>query len=223
MTLSIDIESIGEDPSTLDDRLRARLTAHDKAGEESALDRLALSPFTGRVVVIAAWNDVKEMGACLTVGAPEARNALPAFWTHRDYATEAEMLRVFWASCKRHSRFASFNGIGFDLPFLLGRSIACGVAVHRPLYVAKPWEDTHIDLCERLKCGYRGRPSLDIVCHALGAPSPKDGGIDGSQVGHAWDNGRRGDVAAYCCRDTKALADCVAAYDESMGAREVWA
>lgn len=221
MTLIFDIESIGVDPEQLAEHERERIAAKD---EGHGLEFLALSPFTGHVVVISAYDDEKHVGVCLTVDCPVVSSVvkLPQGFVHKNHDTEAQLLAAFWDVCSRQRRFATFNGEDFEKPFLLGRSLALHIGVHRPLYMAKPWEDIHVDLCSRLKMGFRGKPNLDSVCRALGVPTPKGGGINGAEVGRAWNDGRRADVAAYCCRDTKATADVLAAYDASMGVRAAW-
>lgn len=209
MTFSFDVETVpldGTDPVLDDD-------GHDLR---------ALSPFTGRIVVIAGWDDEKKRGVCMTHD--ERMTATPTIpdFTLYTFATEHDLLASWWSLCAKQRRFATFNGNGFDVPFLLGRSVVNGVGVHRPLYTAKPWDDVHVDVCDRLKVGYKGRPSLDLVCRALGVPSPKNGGIDGSLVGEAWAGNLRAEVATYCCRDVTALANVLAAYDGAMGARVAW-
>lgn len=213
MTLAFDIETIGRD---LDEETRAAVVKgldDEKAAE--AIGRIALSPFTGAVVVIACWDDAKGEGVCLVADSNPAivlgADILPGFSLVL-CADERVMLQRFWSICSRQRRFATFNGGGFDVPFLVGRSLALGVVIHRPLIETKPWEDVHVDLLAKLAPGRKERASFDIVCRALGVPSPKSG-IDGSQVGEAWAGGRRGDVAAYCCRDVRALVECLARWD----------
>ncbi len=206
MTLSFDLETIA-----LDDAIIVA-----PSDDTEAEDRRALSPFTGQAVVVACWNNDINEGACLTVGLAKAD--LPRGFVHVSCETEHDLLTKFWKICSRQRRFCTFNGLGFDVPFLLGRSVVLGVPVHRPLYMAKPWEDTHVDLCDRLKTGFRGKPSLDLVCRALGVPTPKSD-ITGATVGAAWTDGRRADVAAYCCRDTFATASVLNAYDAALGSR----
>lgn len=213
MTLCFDIETVGLD---LDADQRAALIKKawkekERTGEEvDPFDSLGLSPFTGRVVVIAAWDDEKQAGVVLTDNIGPMGE--PTGWKQKDMSDEAAMLIAFWSVCSRQRRFCSYNGAGFDIPFLIARSVVHGVKVHKPFLNAKPWEDLHIDLAVKLTPGMRGRGGFDLTCRALGVPSPKDG-IDGSQVQAAWDEGRKAEVAAYCCKDVTALARCLAKYD----------
>lgn len=219
MTLSFDIETVAR--TDLDDETIAALVK-GKTEEEARgiLDRLALSPFTGRVVVIAMWDDEKDTGICLANDGLAVAE-LPEGFVLATYADERALLTHFWAMASKRRRFATFNGSGFDVPFLVGRSLALDVTIHRPLIETKPWEDLHVDLMQKLSAGSRNRPSFDIVCRALGVPSPKTGGIEGSEVGAAWADGRRAEVAAYCCRDVRALVDCLAKWDRyALGRRE---
>lgn len=221
MTLSYDIETIALD---LDDDTRAAIVKRAEKSRKpddtrDPLDGLALSPFTGRVVVIACWDDVKGAGVCLTSDGV-APALLPQGFLLKAHDDERAMLETFWRICSRQSRFATFNGLDFDHPFLVGRSLALGVTIDRGQLDTKPWEDKHVDLMQKLSLGYRGRPNLDLVCRQFGIPTPKSG-IDGSEVGKAWADGRRDEVAAYCCRDTYALAQCLARWDRyALGRRE---
>lgn len=216
MTLMFDIETVGLD---LDEGQRAVLIKkawkeRERTGEEvDPFDSLGLSPFTGRVVVVAAWDDEKNLGLVLTDQAGAVSS--PAGWTHQDCGNEAELLARFWSVCSRQRRFCSYNGAGFDVPFLIARSVVHGVKVHKPFLNAKPWEDLHVDLAVKLTPGMRTRGGFDLTCRALSVPSPKDG-IDGSQVQAAWNEGRKEEVAIYCCKDVTALAGCLAKYDNIL-------
>jgi DNA polymerase elongation subunit (family B) len=214
MTLYLDIETVGVDVDALDPDHRAQIVSDygdpDAVGSD-ALDRLALSPWTASVVVACAWDDEKGAGICLTDGAVGEAD-LPEGFRLRECAGEADLLGTLWDVCRRRRRYATYNGRDFDLPFLVARSMVHSIPIHRPVVASKPWEDVHLDLCQALQLGYRGRATLDAVCRALGVASPKQE-IDGSEVGRAWADGRRGLVARYCALDTRALAECVAVYD----------
>lgn len=213
MTLCFDIETVGRDLDE-DERhalIRRAQKEKERTGEEvDPFDSLGLSPFTGRTVVIAAWDDEKQLGVVLTDRAGPVQP--PAGFTHQDLNSEADLLTKFWSICSRQRRFCTYNGAGFDVPFLVARSVVHGVSVHKPFLNAKPWEDLHIDLAVKLTPGMRVRGGFDMTCRALGVQSPKDG-IDGSQVQAAWDEGKKAEVAVYCCKDVAALAQCLAKYD----------
>lgn len=76
-------------------------------------------------------------------------------------------------------------------------------------YGKKPWEMDHfIDLFEAYKyLSFSGAGSLDLICNFLGITSPKDEGIDGSQVQKFYDEGKEAEILEYCKRDVKATMD----------------
>ncbi|MFT5689305.1 MAG: putative PolB exonuclease-like 3'-5' exonuclease, partial [Planctomycetota bacterium] len=68
--------------------------------------------------------------------------------------------------------------------------------------------ERHVDLMDVLSFqgSWRERYSLDYWCHRFGVESPK-GGIDGSQVGRAYDEGRIDEIGEYCLRDVRATGE----------------
>lgn len=99
------------------------------------------------------------------------------------------------------------HNAAFDLPYIWHRCIINGVRL--PFKFPTPSARAGKDYgCTMLAwAGYGGRVSLDALCRALGVPSPKDGGIDGSQVYDAWLAGEHDRIAAYNLRDTLATRD----------------
>ena len=59
-----------------------------------------------------------------------------------------------------------------------------------------------------LWAGYGQRISLDRLCKALGIPSPKAEGVDGSQVFDLWQAGEYAQIAEYNMRDVVATRAC---------------
>ena len=98
------------------------------------------------------------------------------------------------------------HNASFDLPFLWRRARVLDVNVPDwlpsplDLRIGKSAGDTML-----LWAGLRERVSLDALCRALGIESPKDGGIDGSQVFDRWQSGAYDLIARYNLRDVHAL------------------
>ena len=98
-------------------------------------------------------------------------------------AQKKEILEKFWNTVKSYREIITFNGRGFDCPFILIRS-----AVHK----IKPTKDlmpnryngTHIDLLDQLTFygASRRRFSLDMWCKTFGIKSPKEEGITGYDI-----------------------------------------
>ncbi len=102
--------------------------------------------------------------------------------------------------------FVAHNA-AFDLPYIWHRCIVNGVRL--PFKFPSPTARAGKDYgCTMLAwAGYGNRVSLDALCRGLDVPSPKDGGIDGSQVYDAWLAGEHERIAAYNLRDTMATED----------------
>lgn len=105
------------------------------------------------------------------------------------------------------SRFVSFNGVGFDTPYLEKRSIINGVKPATLISEGhlEPWKVTQIDLAKIWKGNAFYPDSLLAVATALGLPSPKDA-LDGSMVSQAFYDGRLDEIEKYCFKDVETTA-----------------
>ena len=102
------------------------------------------------------------------------------------------------------TRFVSFNGVGFDTPYLEKRSIINGVKPANLLQEShlEPWKVTQLDLAKIWKGNAFYPDSLIAVATALGLPSPKDA-LDGSQVSKAFYEKRLPEIVTYCLKDVE--------------------
>ena len=118
---------------------------------------------------------------------------------------EPSLLRAFWALAAAAETVVTYNGRGFDVPFLVGRSLAHGVSATVDL-VSNRWSlRPHLDLFDVLAQRDRGPSKLDVVCWALGIESPK-GEMDGSMVAPAYERGAILEIADYNAQDVRATA-----------------
>lgn len=111
-------------------------------------------------------------------------------------------------SNEREITVVGHNVAGFDLRYLIQRSIVNGVQPHRIIAAAaqaKPWEVEKVfdTMIQWGGTGAKAGGSLDKLCRALRIPTPK-GDITGATVWDAVKAGRIADVAAYCARDVEA-------------------
>jgi len=123
-----------------------------------------------------------------------------------DTRNECELLAAFFdempAETWAKPRFVGHYISGFDIRFILCRAVVLGVKI--PVVFPrdpKPWSDSVFDTMTAW-AGARDRISMDNLCAALGIPGKGDG-LDGSQVGQAWKNGRHDEIAAYCRDDVE--------------------
>jgi 3'-5' exonuclease len=96
------------------------------------------------------------------------------------------------------------NVAGFDLRFLVQRSIIHGVRPHHIIGAAsqaKPWETEKVYDTMIQWAGVGKTVSLDKLCKALGMPGKGD--MDGSKVWDAIKAGRIAEVAEYCADDVR--------------------
>ncbi|MFV8756623.1 ribonuclease H-like domain-containing protein [Nannocystaceae bacterium ST9] len=206
-TLVFDIETVpGVDPAELPESIAknlARSAERWHEGDESKV--MGLSPYFGKVVSLAIGDGDRPPGeqtiTVLTVTPPGSEGAeLPA-WIRP--MSEAELLRSFWHLANHADLVVSYNGRGFDVPFLQVRSLVHDIPARVDLMSRPHSLRPHLDLYRLLGQGRAGSTSLDVVCWALGVPSPKTH-MDGSQVGPAYARGEIEAIAEYNAADVRA-------------------
>lgn len=119
---------------------------------------------------------------------------------------EKEFVGAIWDVLVEASSYVTFNGLGFDLPMLLRRSLVCDlippikISTHR--YNVPP-QGNHYDLLQIIGgYGNMATGSFDHLCEAvLGEGKPE--GIDGSQVQGYWDAGKREAIRLYAKDDAE--------------------
>lgn len=204
--LTIDIETV----PTVD--LREAPATIAQAVSKSAAQReydeakvMGLSPFFGQVVSLAvgdADKDPSVMPVTTFVVPPRdwAPAKLPSFVR---VVSEKELLEAFWGLAALADTVVTFNGFGFDIPYLCARSVILGVNARVDLLARN--SKAHCDVLGVLTQGSRNlQPAtLEIVCWALGIESPKDQ-MDGSMVAPAWHAGEIEKIATYNAADVRA-------------------
>jgi len=211
-TVVFDIETVSFPWLELDALQRERLTRWSEDHEDFLRRKEggALSPYTGKVIVIAMLNPETERGI-VWYEAAERREAKSedGFFEYVG-CDEPTMLREFWDKVAKFDRFVTFNGRSFDAPFLSVRSAVHALSPSRNLLGYRYSMDTHVDLMEILT--FQGAvsrdqwPNLHSACLAFGIPSPKTAEMHGYAVGDAYREGRLAEVADYCRKDVEATA-----------------
>lgn len=220
-TIAFDMETVGVDWDGLDEPTRTYLVGRstrrlassgrlDTEGGPEAVAReaLGLSPGTGRVVAIALQNVHSGHGALLYEGT-EGWTEIEPGKTQVYRGDEAGILRAFWELLEQYGRVVTYHGRGFDIPFAYLRSALHGIRPSRQLLGNRFSIVDHCDLAEVLTFfgAAQERFSLDYWCRRFGITSPKEKGIDGSQVGAYYRDGRIDEIAEYCLRDAVATAE----------------
>jgi len=172
-----------------------------------------LWPFTAQVVCIAMLNADTSRGQVLFTAddyEEEADEAGPVEFTA--CVDEVELLTAFWDVAKHYETIVTFNGRGFDVPFIYLRSALLNVPITRKNWLGYRFQtEPHCDLAEQLTFyGVSGREgaarrfNLDFYCKAFGIESPKSHGVTGMDMNELVASGRYREIAEYCLRDVKA-------------------
>src|ERR1051325_7472113 len=173
----------------------------------------SLWPFTSQVVCVAMLNADTARGQVLFTAEDyeeDPEEAGPVEFV--PCMDESELLTAFWDVARHYDTIATFNGRGFDVPFLYLRSALLNVPISRKDWLGYRFQtEPHCDLAEQLTFyGVSGRDgaarkfNLDFYCKAFGIESPKSHGVTGSDVSTMLAEGRHRELAEYCLRDVKA-------------------
>ncbi|MFA6503170.1 MAG: ribonuclease H-like domain-containing protein [Candidatus Paceibacterota bacterium] len=222
MALVFDIETVGEPWDALDEATQHNLSWYlresSRTDEEYEYEMkelrqgMGLSPLTGYIVAIGVYDTETEKGAVYFSAPNTTLTTSEEGGIKYEVLSEKEMLEQFWKVAEVCSEFVSFNGRGFDAPFLAIRSMVHGVKPTKDLlsnrYVAMQRGCVHIDLMDQLTFygAARFRKSLHLFCRALGIPSPKVGGTTGDDVALLYKEGKYADIARYNAGDLFATA-----------------
>jgi len=210
-TVVFDIETVGLPWLDVDPLLRETLTrgAADGDAYRTKKSWRSLSPYASKVIVIAMLNPETGQGKVWYESAVRADTRTADGLFDETGCDEGTMLEEFWANLARFDRVVSFNGRGFDGPFLSVRSAIHGVRPSRNLSGYRYSVREHVDLLEVLS--FMGtapaKPSLHAACVAFGIPSPKTAEMHGYAVADAYAEGRLPEILSYCRRDVEATAE----------------
>jgi DNA polymerase elongation subunit (family B) len=172
-----------------------------------------LWPFTAQVVCIAMLNADTSKGQVLFLAEDcndAGESADPVKFV--PCLDEAELLAAFWDVAKHYETIVTFNGRGFDVPFIYLRSALLNVPISRKDWLGYRFQtDPHCDLAEQFtfygvsgRDGAARRFNLDFYCKAFGIESPKGQGVTGRDINSLLAEGRYREIAEYCLRDVKA-------------------
>ncbi|HRI12215.1 MAG TPA: ribonuclease H-like domain-containing protein [Verrucomicrobiota bacterium] len=173
-----------------------------------------LWPFTAQVVCVAMVNADSGKGQVLYQAEDFEEDAVTGVEgiEFAPQVDEAELLTAFWDVAKRYDQVVTFNGRGFDVPFLYLRSAVLNVPITRKDWLGYRFQtDPHCDLAEQFtfynvsgREGAARKFNLDFYCKAFGIPSPKAEGVSGLDVNDLLANRRYREIAEYCLRDVHA-------------------
>ncbi|MCG2711742.1 MAG: ribonuclease H-like domain-containing protein [Candidatus Omnitrophica bacterium] len=203
-----DIETVGDDFDSYDTDTQELLLKNAQTEEENqeVRDGLGLSPVTGKIVAIAMVDVHSDEGVVFFQSRDGATGSFREGNGEYIVCSEKEILENFWDKISDCSQFITYNGRGFDCPYIMIRSAALKVKPTRDLMPYRYDSKTHVDLYDQLTCygAMRRHFSLHMVSQAFGIRSPKQEGISGAMVGDLFQAQKTTDIARYCLRDVRA-------------------
>lgn len=229
--LVFDIETIGEDFDSLDSVTKETLThwikreSNNDEEYQAALEDLksgmGFSALTGEIVAIGVLDVEKNEGAVYF----QARDAEIKDWKEEGIEfrpmSEKEMLAKFWELAKFSNEFISFNGRGFDVPFLMARSAIHKIRPSKDLLSNRylnlqKYDSKHVDLLDQLTFygAVRRRGGLHLWCRAFGIKSPKAEGITGNDVATLFKEKKFSEIAKYNVGDLRATKELYEYWDK---------
>jgi len=197
-TCTFDLETIG-DPSIIphlppiepDPRLKNhdKIQANIKMKSEKRIAELALQPTSAMICAFGyCFDDGKTNALVLTEG---------------DRATERKLLLQAWEILSEADQFVTFNGLNFDLPVLLMRSMINKV---RPAVKIDRKRYSTVNHCDiRMVLGNWdnfAKGNLDFYSRVLLGKAGKDD-IDGSMVGEMFTMELFDEISQYCQDDVR--------------------
>lgn len=155
---------------------------------------MGTSPYLGKIV-------------CISLGEISGTKINTESYT----GNEKQLLRNFWDMIGKipNATWVSFNGLKFDVNFILMRSV-----YHRIIPTNKAFVNTikyrkhpHFDVMQWMSDWGYPSPSLDIACDLCGVQTSKDGAIKAKDVAKAFEDGRIDEIAQYCEEDVRATLE----------------
>ena len=185
-------EPIIEAPGNYKDpeKIAAYIVEKTEAAKASALDKAALDADYGQILSIGFGRfdgQDREITIVYVVGeiwkTEELENEDGTIYLHEEYLTETSLLEYFWKNFQKvNGNCIGYNILGFDLPYILRRSMALGVKVPVIPNLAKFRTEPVTDLMAILyNWGSDRYKGLKQVCKIYGIPNSCPD-FDGSMV-----------------------------------------
>lgn len=160
---------------------------------------MATNPMFGEIVCIGIYKTTTLNGSYQY----DSR----AFTTKTE-GNEKQILSRFWKILEPFKGvFVSFNGLDFDVPFILKRSMKHGILPTNNRFLDKrrfsinPHFDVKLVIGDWDKYAFG---TLRLVCDHLGIASPKEGVVKAENVEEEFKKGNIDLIAEYCLKDVEA-------------------
>lgn len=212
----LDIETAGDDFDSLDSSVQEYLLRWAETPEEieKVKESLSFYPHTAQIIALGMLNPDTNKGRVYFQAPAREIGVFEEDGVVFQSASESEILTEFWNTIKSYDKFITFNGRGFDCPFIIIRSAVNRVKPSREL-LPNRYSDLHIDLLDQLTFygASKRRFSLDMWCRTFNIKSPKSDGITGYDVKGLFTSGRYIDIARYCAGDLIATRELLLVWE----------
>lgn len=202
-----DIETVGAGFENLDKDSQEYLLKYSETPEtrQETKEKMSFWPLTAQVVAIAVLNPDTDKGAVYFQSGDEKIEPFEDNNIKFVSGAEKDILANFWKAIASYDQFITFNGRGFDAPFLIIRSAINKVKPSKNLMPPRYSANIHIDLMDQLTFyGATRKFNLDFYAKSFGAKSPKSDGVTGAEVGKLYKAGEYLRIAKYCLGDVVA-------------------
>jgi DNA polymerase elongation subunit (family B) len=206
----IDIETLGFPIESFDSIQQEYLLKFSDTEEKrtETIQKLSLFPTTAQILAIGMFNPDTNRGKVLFQSEPAIDEQSSDGSVHFLSGSEQELLQVFWHDLAHYQQFITFNGRGFDCPFLMLRSAMLGVNPSCNLMPYRYDAAVHCDLLDQLTFyGALRKFNLDFYCKCFGIVSPKSHGITGLDLRDLFERKKYREIAEYNLGDLKATAE----------------
>ncbi|MBC8214122.1 MAG: ribonuclease H-like domain-containing protein [Candidatus Marinimicrobia bacterium] len=199
----LDIETVPQPnlPETIEEEVEKQVR---KKLERAEIDRSdaeslirSVSPFFGQVLCVGLrW---------YSGGSQTSKDKV--ICEKDEETTLNKFFEIINSQQSQNVKFVHYNGLGFDIPFLVVRAAHYGISINNKTFrdLRRFSYRCHIDLMMFLSnWNNYNATKLDIVCQSFGIPSPKEGEVKGETVAKAFEEGNIKAVEEYVMRDVEA-------------------
>lgn len=209
--LIFDIETVGYPFESFDDFQREYLMRFAdleeteekrKIKKDEVIRYLNLNALTAQIVTIGMHDVEREKGLILFQSDnSEEYKSEDEHFIFRS-GNEKMIIETFWKTIEKYEQFVTFNGRGFDAPFLHLRSAILRIKPTKNLIPYRYDSKIHCDLLEQFTFyGLVRKYNLDFYCKAFGIESPKRGEVTGHNINEMFAEKKFKEIAEYCSKD----------------------
>jgi len=206
----LDIETLGFPLESFDETQQKYLLkfAETDADRVETIQKLSLYPTTAQIIAIGMLNPETNRAKILFQSDKKLDYHSHDELVHFKSGSEKEIVEQFWLDIGHYDQFVTFNGRGFDCPFLMLRSAILQVQPTRNLMPYRYDASIHCDLLEQFTFyGALRKFNLDFYCKSFGVESPKMHGVTGLDMKQLTEEKRFREIAEYNLRDLQATAE----------------